>query len=99
GGFPSIIVDSGGQLGDIVARCIGLNTANFTEITYRMRGVSGAASNSNKEQPSSSIPYGAKQFGHLFNAFCVDLLKDLDCVTQILLRISRGKWPRSISVA
>ena len=50
-GVPALVVDAGGQLGDVVGGRVGLEAADLAEVVDRVAGVAGRAADAEDEQP------------------------------------------------
>ena len=62
--FPAFVVGSCRQLGDVVRRRIGLDAGELAEIIHRMRAVSRAAADAQKEQPPSPLTQRRERVRH-----------------------------------
>ena len=49
-GVPALVVDAGGQLGDVVGRRVGLEAADLAEVVDGVAGVAGRAADAEDEQ-------------------------------------------------
>ena len=82
-GLPPVIVRSGRQFGHIIQGRISLETADFPEVVHRMGGVGRSSPDSQKENPSFSVPDLLEQAHHLFNLTFIDFIDDLFYLKEI----------------
>ena len=72
GGVPTLIVDAGGQLRDIVGRRIGLDIADLAKVVDRVGRMPGRSAHPDDEQPASPFPQGREPARHVLNPLGVD---------------------------
>ena len=66
-GFPALVVDAGGEFGDIVRGADGLNPAEFAEVAHRMRGVASSSAGSHEKHTPAAFANLGEQGGHFFD--------------------------------
>ncbi len=71
-GVPALVVDAGGQLGDVVGRRVRLEAADLAEVVDRVAGVAGRAADAQDEQPPPAVAGRREAFGHALDDVGVD---------------------------
>ena len=66
-GLPALIVDAGGEFGDIVCGADGLHPAKFAEVAHGMRGVASSSPGSYEKHTPAAFANLGEQGGHFFD--------------------------------
>lgn len=54
-GVPAVVVDAGGEFGDIIRRGVGLDLGDLTEVADGVRGMPRAAAHSEEKEPAAAL--------------------------------------------
>ena len=69
---PPVVIDAGGELGDVVRRRVGLEAGELAEVADRVRRVRGAAAVADDEQPAAAGPHRREPRGDALDGVGVD---------------------------
>src|SRR6266550_362366 len=93
---PPRVVDAGGQLGDVVGGAVRLQAGDLPEIVDGVRGVCRAPPDPEDKQPPAAGPGLAEDLDDPIDVACIELLKNLSGLGQVVLREAHAPLRRTI---
>ena len=85
-----LVVGPSGELGNVIGRSIGFETADFAEVVYGVRSIGRAATDAQNEESSAARAQSDELFHALLAVVRVELCHDLSGFFQVLDRIGHG---------
>src|SRR2546425_10763381 len=96
-GLPSFVVGPGGQLGDIVGRCIGFDPAQLAKVIDGVTAMSGAAADTEQEQAPSPLAQFGERHRKLLDRLMIDKTRDLARLIEERLDVTHAPTPEFLS--
>jgi hypothetical protein len=84
--IPTVVVDTRGELGDVVGRRVGLEAAELAGVVDGMSGVRGRAPDAEDEQPAALVTHLRETGGEALDRLRIQLTHDPGGLLEVALR-------------
>ena len=87
---PAIIVDPGGEFGNVVGGSVRFDLRYFAEVTYRVGSVARAAADPQEEKPAGTFAKLGEQDGRAFDGILIEKAQNVCGFLNVLRYVTHG---------